>query len=209
MPDASGAAWRGRGESSAFEVRKGGKGGKGNALAAEGHQSRYVAQRANGKETPVYEVSGGMVDIKGKRYEINLSDGLYIIRKLTVTECARLQTLPDDYCRKVSDNQAYRGLGNGWTAEVIIHLLGHALATVHRDEEIAVLSMYDGIGTGRYCLDKLGFTNVRYYSYEIDPYPVKIAMSNYPDIIQCGDAFQVRAPEWKIPLSQPEKAVNF
>lgn len=61
-----------------------------------------------------------------------------------------------------------------------------------RDEKIVVLSMYDGIATGRYCLDKMGFKNIEYYAYEIDPYPIKIAMSNYPDIIQCGDAFQIR-----------------
>lgn len=40
------------------------------------------------------------------------------------------------------------GLGNGWTAEVIIHILTGALKDVPRDEEIVVLSMYDGIGTG-------------------------------------------------------------
>lgn len=44
----------------------------------------------------------------------------------------------------------------------------------------------------QYCLDKMGFTNVKYYAYEIDPYAIKIALSNYPDIVQCGDAFQIR-----------------
>lgn len=113
-------------------------------------------------------------------------------RFLTVEECCRLQKLPHDYCRAVSRTQAYKGLGNGWTAEVIIHILNGALKDVRRDEKIVVLSMYDGIGTGRYCLDKMGFKNIRYYAYEIDKYAIQIAMSNYPDIIQCGDAFQVR-----------------
>ncbi len=133
-----------------------------------------------------------------KQYPIKLQDGYYIIRKLTVTECCRLQTMPDDYCRAVSATQGYKGLGNGWTAEVIIHLLNHALKNVSKDEEIIVLSMYDGIGTGRYCLDKMGFTNVKYYAYEIDKYAMQIAMSNYPDIIQCGDAFQVRDDDWSL-----------
>lgn len=67
--------------------------------------------------------------------------------------------------------------------------------------EVKISTFYrpDGIATGRYCLDKMGFTNVKYYAYEIDPYPIKIAMSNYPDIIQCGDAFRVRDDDWKIP----------
>lgn len=153
---------------------------------------------SNGKETPIYEVKDGLITIKGKQYPIKLADGYYIIRKLTVTECCRLQTLPDNYCRAVSNSQAYKGLGNGWTAEVIIHILNGALKDVPRDEEIVVLSMYDGIGTGRYCLDKMGFTNVKYFAYEIDKYAKQVALSNYPDIIHCGDAFDLRHPDWTV-----------
>lgn len=145
---------------------------------------------------PIYEVKNSLIEIKGKHFPIRLPDGFYIIRKLTVTECCRLQTMPDDYCRVVSDSQAYRGLGNGWTAEVIIHLLSHALKGVPKDEKIVVLSMYDGIGTGRYCFDKLGYKNITYYAYEIDKFAMQIALSNYPDIIECGDAFDVRQKDW-------------
>lgn len=152
----------------------------------------------DGKIYTVYEVKDGKITIKGKEYPIKLADGFYIIRKLTVTECCRLQTLPDDYCRAVSASQAYKGLGNGWTAEVIIHILSHALKDIPHDEKILVLSMYDGIGTGRYCLDKMGFTNVEYHAYEIDKYAMQIAMSNYPDIIQHGDAFAVREEGWTL-----------
>lgn len=153
---------------------------------------------ADGKTYTVYEVKDELITIKGKQYPIKLADGYYIIRKLTVTECARLQTMPDDYCKSVSNSQAYKGLGNGWTAEVIIHILSHALKDVPRDEEIIVLSMYDGIGTGRYCLDKMGFTNVKYHAYEIDKYAMAVSMDNYPDIIQHGDAFAVRNDDWRL-----------
>lgn len=149
-------------------------------------------------DKPIYEVKDGMITIKGVKYPIKLVDGYYIIRKLTVKECCRLQTMPDDYCRAVSDSQAYKGLGNGWTAEVIIHILNGALKNIPKDEEIVVLSMYDGIGTGRYCLDKMGFKNVKYFAYEIDKYAMQISKSNYPDIIQLGDAFQVRNDDWKL-----------
>lgn len=192
-----------------------GKGGQGNRVySVDGKAVAQTAQSGglgsntglyaiplcetdDGKETEkVYEVKNGQITIKGKQYPIKLDDGFYIIRKLTVTECCRLQTMPDDYCRAVSNTQAYRGLGNGWTAEVIIHILNGALKDVPRDEEIVVLSMYDGIGTGRYCLDKMGFKNVKYYAYEIDKYAMQIAQSNYPDIIECGDAFAVRDDNW-------------
>jgi len=45
------------------------------------------------------------------------------IRKLTVLECKRLQTVPDDYLMNVSNTQAYKMLGNGWTVDVITHIL--------------------------------------------------------------------------------------
>ena len=164
----------------------------------QGGKTGLYACPATGKEKPIYEVKDGLITIKDKPYPIKLADGYYIIRKLTPIECERLQTLPDGYTRAVSNSQRYKGLGNGWTAEVIIHILNGALKDVPRDEEIVVLSMYDGIGTGRYCLDTMGFTNVRYYAYEIDKYAKQIAMSNYPDIIQCGDAFDLRHPDWTI-----------
>ena len=193
-PDAASMSWRGRGDGSQFEVRSDGK----SAALTTGHQNRWIAQMADGKTAPVYEVSDGEIEINGKKYPIKLPDGHYIIRKLTPVECERLQTLPDGYTSAVSATQRYRGLGNGWTAEVIIHILTGALKDVPRDEEIVVLSMYDGIGTGRYCLEKMGFTNVTYYAYEIDGPAMKVALSNYPDIIQCGDAFDLRRDDWEL-----------
>lgn len=79
------------------------------------------------KTHPVYEVSNGLITIKGKQYPIKLKDGYYIIRKLSVRECMRLQTVPETYEFPVSNSQAYKMLGNGWTCEVIAHLIRSAL----------------------------------------------------------------------------------
>jgi DNA (cytosine-5)-methyltransferase 1 len=49
----------------------------------------------------------------------------YRIRRLTPTECERLQTVNDGYTEGVSDTQRYRMLGNGWTIEVISHILSY------------------------------------------------------------------------------------
>lgn len=57
------------------------------------------------------------------RYQVNLPDGDYIIRKLTPVECARLQTMPDHWCDGISPTQQYKCLGNGWTVDVIAHIL--------------------------------------------------------------------------------------
>ena len=47
------------------------------------------------------------------------------IRKLTPVECERLQTLPDNYTEGVSNTQRYRMLGNGFTVDVIAHILSY------------------------------------------------------------------------------------
>ena len=78
---------------------------------------------ADGKTYTVYEVKDGNITIKGKTYPIKLIDGYYIIRKLTVSECKRLQTVPEWYEFPVSNTQAYKMLGNGWTVDVIVHLI--------------------------------------------------------------------------------------
>lgn len=51
----------------------------------------------------------------------NIYDEIYV-RKLTPTECERLQTVPDNYTNHVSNTQRYRMLGNGWTVDVICHI---------------------------------------------------------------------------------------
>lgn len=80
---------------------------------------------ADGKTYDVYTVKDGQITIKGKQYPIKLADGFYIIRKLTVRECMRLQTVPEWYEFPVSNAQAYKMLGNGWTVDVIAHILKH------------------------------------------------------------------------------------
>lgn len=84
---------------------------------------------ADGKIYDVFEVADGKITIKAKAYSIKLLDGYYIIRKFTVRECARLQTVPEWYDFSViSNTQAYKCLGNGWTVEVIVHLIKACLA---------------------------------------------------------------------------------
>ena len=189
----AGMAWRGRENGSAFEMRDD---QKSNAVAATGHQSRLVIEAADGKQMPVYEVRGGRITIKGKTYPIKLADGFYIIRKLTVTECKRLQTVPDTYAFPVSDTQAYKMLGNGWTVDVIAHIMSHFTGLT--EEPVEVLSMYDGMSCGHIALDKLGAEITAYYATEIDKYAIQTTQHNYPDTVQLGDAFQVRDNNWRL-----------
>lgn len=152
----------------------------------------------DGRVWPVYEVRDGFIAIKGKRYPIKLRDGFYIIRKLTVRECMRLQTVPDEYVFPVSNSQAYKMLGNGWTVDVIAHIMSHF--TRLTKEPVEVLSMYDGMSCGHIALDKLGVQPwlLRYYATEIDKYAIQTTQRNFPETIQLGDAFQVRGEGWTL-----------
>lgn len=189
VAEPAGMAWRGHsgnGNPSSFEMRTD---GKSNAVIV-GHQNRLVITTADGKTYPVYKVRNGLITIKGKQYPIKLADGCYIIRKLTVRECMRLQTVPEWYQFPVSDTQAYKMLGNGWTIAVISHILSYC--PIITSAEWDVLSMYDGMACGYLAINQLGAHIQRYRATEIDKYAIKTACHNFPDIQQLGDEFQVR-----------------
>ena len=165
-------------------------------IAGHAHKMKVIERVTDKKQMPVYEVRGGRITIKGKTYPIKLADGFYIIRKLTVTECKRLQTVPDTYAFPVSDTQAYKMLGNGWTVDVIAHIMSHFTGLT--EEPVEVLSMYDGMSCGHIALDKLGAEITTYYATEIDKYAVQTTQHNFPDTVQLGDAFQVRDDGWRL-----------
>ena len=88
--------------------------------------------KTKGQANRVYSVKGksvclqsqaGVSGAKTGLYKIDLPDGTYLIRKLTPIEAERLQTLPDDYTAGISDTQRYKCIGNGWTVDVIAHIL--------------------------------------------------------------------------------------
>lgn len=58
----------------------------------------------------------------GKTRGIAITEDEIFWRKLSVVECERLQTVPDNYTEGVSKSQRYNMLGNGWTVDVIAHI---------------------------------------------------------------------------------------
>lgn len=80
--------------------------------------------------------NGGGQGAKTGLYRIDLPDGRYVVRKLSPLEAERLQTLPDNYTDGISDTQRYKCIGNGWTVEVIAHILsGLHLADSNTDTD--------------------------------------------------------------------------
>lgn len=88
--------------------------------------------KTTGQANRVYSVRGKSVCLQSQAggggaktglYKIDLPDGEYTIRKLTPIEAERLQTLPDNYTEGISNSQRYKCIGNGWTVDVIAHIL--------------------------------------------------------------------------------------
>ena len=121
-------------------------------------------------------------------------------RKLTVREYARLQTVPEEYIFPVSNTQAYKMLGNGWTVDIIAHILSHFKGI--DQEPLDVLSMFDGMSCGQIALKKLGANVIRYCATEIDKYAILTTQTNFPKTVQLGDAFLVRENGWTLKKSR-------
>lgn len=105
------------------------------------------------------------------------------IRKLHPIECERLQTLPDNYTDGISNSQRYKCLGNGWTVDVIAHILSF----IQEPYLHTVVSLFDGVSCGQVALKRAGKAYNQYYASEIDKYAMKVAMKNYPHTMQLGN----------------------
>ncbi len=59
-----------------------------------------------------------------------------------------------------------------------------------------VLSLFDGIGTGRLALERAGIKVEKYYASEIDERAIQVANKNFPDIVQIGDAEKIQIEDF-------------
>ena len=108
------------------------KGSQSNGMTNVPERIGELAGCGTGQANRIYSVRGKSVCLnangggggaKTGLYKVDLPDGDYIIRKLTPLECERLQTLPDNFTSGISNTQRYKAIGNGWTVDVIAHIL--------------------------------------------------------------------------------------
>ena len=88
--------------------------GKTNTLSTV-DKDNYIMEYERNTSACAEKTSNRIINLFGKKVRV------LGIRRLTPTECSRLQTIPTWYKWECSDSQAYRMLGNGWTVEVIKH----------------------------------------------------------------------------------------
>jgi site-specific DNA-cytosine methylase len=100
--------------------------GKTNCLTSVQKDNYVIYADGYEQDKRAYFESGksGCLDMKPARQKV-LLEREWRIRRLTPMECERLQTVGDNYTSCVSDTQRYRMLGNGWTVDVICHILSY------------------------------------------------------------------------------------
>jgi len=88
------------------------------------NQVGFVKKNRQGKR--IYDIKGKHACLTGSRdaggYLTNYIYDGKTCRELSVTECERLQTIPDGYTKGFSDTQRFKAIGNGWTVDVIAHI---------------------------------------------------------------------------------------
>jgi len=88
-----------------------------------GLTTQYLEFRYDGKTNSLTTVSKDNVVVPFTLPE-RIPASEFMFRYITPIECERLQTVPDNYTNHVSNTQRYKMLGNGWTVDVIAHILG-------------------------------------------------------------------------------------
>ena len=107
-------------------------------LEEEVDEKYYVSQavidrmmRKNYSKPSINPEKTGTLNTKNNSASMSIDSGTTFIsistperiRRLIPIECSRLQTVPGWYIWKCSDTQIYKMLGNGWTIDVIVHIL--------------------------------------------------------------------------------------
>jgi len=80
-----------------------------------------IVQRGH-KHATLTTSHSSLVKLNDSDYDPNKPFEKCVIRKVTVNEAEKLQTVPIDYTEGVSKTQRYKMLGNGWTVETIKHI---------------------------------------------------------------------------------------
>jgi len=106
-----------------FSALGGGRGAKtGLYLIPFTYSSSQRSDRIEARLQRLVEKSNTLTVSGQTRLSFTGVDSPLGIRRLTPLECKRLQTVPDDYKMEVSNSQAYKMLGNGWTVDVVAHI---------------------------------------------------------------------------------------
>lgn len=114
----------------------------------------------------------------------------YIVRRLTPTECERLQGFPDGWTdigewtdskgkkRKTTDSARYKALGNSIALPFWQYLARRICAQYERD--VTMASLFDGIGGFPLVFERCGAKAV--WASEIEEFPIAVTKIRFPEV---------------------------
>lgn len=140
------------------------------------------------------DVLGRMPDNKqGVEFTRNGVTYIAFIRRLTPSECDKLQGIPDWYdWSGISESQHYKQDGNGWQCDTIKHCWSFLPKF---DRPIRVLSLFDGMSCASIVLKELNLDVECFISSEIDTHAIKVEKQNFPNMIQVGSVTDIDVSE--------------
>ena len=146
------------------------------------------------KAKQLEDIQERMPDEKqGVELEINGVKYISFIRRLTPTECSRLQGVPSWYnYGGVSESKQYFALGNGWQCDTIEHCFSFLPKF---EKPIKVWSLFDGMACCAIALKELGIEVEQYISSEIEKSDLKLELNNFPNMVQVGSVTEINVDE--------------
>lgn len=87
-------------------------------------KSSHLKAQTN-QRSRIYDINGKCPAICASLYDLKITENHKTYRKLTITECERLQGLPDGYTKLLTKFAAGKALGNGWQVDTVKYILSY------------------------------------------------------------------------------------
>lgn len=94
-----------------------------NPRNTKGRKNNPNIKAQTNQRSRIYDIEGKCPTICASLFDLKITKDYKNYRRLTITECERLQGLPDGYCSMISRHQAGMALGNGWQVDTVKHIL--------------------------------------------------------------------------------------
>lgn len=153
-------------------------------LMANSHPGSYCGQDAYNDMFVTELLSNGV-------YKMNDEEIVGRVRRLTPTECERLQGFPDGWTdigewvdtkgrtHKIADSNRYKALGNSIALPFWFVLLRRISAQYDRPATLG--SLFDGIGGFPLCWERCNGTGTAVWASEIEEFPIAVTKVRFKE----------------------------
>ena len=117
----------------------------------------------------------------------------FVVRRLTPTECERLQGFPDGWTdigawtdskgklhKESTDSARYKALGNSIALPFWFYLLRRIAAQYERPATLG--SLFDGIGGFPLCWERCNGKGTAIWASEIEEFPIAVTKRHFPEV---------------------------